>query len=177
MTGLSGSGKSTLAYAIEKKLLERHVHARVLDGDNLRLGLNRDLGFDATSRTENIRRAAEVARLFVESGAICLISLISPLRADRARAREIIGANVAELFVSTPLTICEQRDPKGLYRRARAGDIPEFTGVSAPYEPPIAPSLSLDLSIMTIEESARDVLAFLEDRGVVRKRTLDFGSP
>ena len=145
LTGLSGSGKSTLANEFAKELTARGIPHTVLDGDSLRLGLNRDLGFTEADRVENIRRTAEVAKLFAESGLIAIVSLISPYRIDRESAREIIGPNrFVEVFVDTPLEICEARDPKGLYKKARQGQIPNFTGVNAPYEIPESPELALN---------------------------------
>lgn len=144
-TGLPGAGKTTLARALEQALVARGQPCCVLDGDELRRGLCGDLGYSAADRGENIRRAAEVARLLNRAGAVAIVALISPLAADRARAREIIGADaMIEVHVSTSLAICESRDPKGLYKRARLGEIAEFTGVSAPYEAPQSPDLSLD---------------------------------
>ncbi len=145
LTGLSGAGKSTLAFALEKRLLELGHASFVLDGDNVRHGLNRDLGFSHEDRTENIRRIAEVAKLMNEAGLIVISAFISPYRDDREIARRIIGQEAfLEIHVSTPLQVCEQRDPKGLYKRAREGKIPEFTGVTAPYEAPLAPALALE---------------------------------
>ena len=144
-TGLSGSGKSTLAFALEAALLERGVAAYVLDGDNVRFGLNRDLGFSPEDRTENIRRIGEVCRLFTDAGIVVLTAFISPYVADREQVRAIHpeGAFV-EVFVDTPLEVCETRDPKGLYVKARAGEIPDFSGISAPYEPPPSPEIAID---------------------------------
>ena len=145
LTGLSGSGKSSIAREVERVLYEESRHAYVLDGDTLRFGLNRDLAFSPADRTENIRRTAELARLLNEAGLIVLVALISPMRADREHAREIVGTDrFLEVYVNTPLEICERRDVRGLYGKARAGEIPEFTGVSAPYEPPESPFLELD---------------------------------
>ncbi len=144
-TGFSGSGKSTLAMALEKALIEQHHFAYVLDGDNIRHGLNRDLGFAAADRSENIRRIGEVANLFAEAGVITLTAFISPYRADRQIARDLIGdERFREVYLTTPLEICEARDPKGLYQKARAGDIAEFTGISAPYEPPVNPDVTIN---------------------------------
>jgi len=146
-TGYSGSGKSTLATALEKALIDDHHFAYVLDGDNVRHGLNRDLGFAAEDRTENIRRIGEVANLFANAGVITLTAFISPYRADRQLAREVIGdERFREVYLTTPLAVCEERDPKGLYKKARAGEIAEFTGVSAPYEPPLDPDITIDTS-------------------------------
>lgn len=154
LTGLSGSGKSTLAYALERVLFEREKAAYVLDGDNVRHGLCRDLGFSAEDRSENIRRVAEVARLMYDAGLIVIVSFISPYRADREMARAIIGSeHFFEVHVSTPLAVCEARDPKGLYSKARAGQLEGFTGVSAPYEEPVSPALQLDTSVRPLPES------------------------
>jgi bifunctional enzyme CysN/CysC len=146
LTGLSGSGKSTVAVELERKLVAAGRQAYVLDGDNLRHGLNADLGFSAEDRAENIRRVGEVARLFADAGLVAVVPVISPYRADRDRVRtahEAIGLRFIEVFVDTPLEMCEQRDPKGLYQRARAGELRGFTGVDDPYEPPSAPELVL----------------------------------
>jgi adenylylsulfate kinase len=150
LTGLSGAGKSTLAYALESILKQNHVACCVLDGDEVRHGLNKDLGFSAADRSENIRRVAEVARLMNRAGLIVIASFISPYRNDRALAQTIIGQDTYfDVYLSASLAACEARDPKQLYVRARAGQIPEFTGVSAPYEAPIAPSLALDTGTLT----------------------------
>ena len=144
-TGLSGSGKSTLAFAVEEALVARGVAAYVLDGDNVRFGLNRDLGFSATDRTENVRRIGEVCRLFQDAGLVVLSAFISPYRADRDAVRALHHeGSFVEVFVDTPLEICEARDVKGLYARARTGEIPEFSGISAPYEAPDAPDITVD---------------------------------
>ncbi len=168
LTGLSGSGKSTLARAVEQALVQRGCAAYVLDGDNLRMGLNADLGFSPEDRTENIRRVGELARLFVDGGFILLSAFISPYRADRGRARALLGENFHEVFLSPDLAVCEERDPKGLYARARAGEIAEFTGVSAPYEAPEAPELVVDTSTLSLDESVAAVLDYLQDSGVLR---------
>ncbi|WP_296234672.1 adenylyl-sulfate kinase [uncultured Pseudomonas sp.] len=163
MTGLSGSGKSTLAFALEKRLIESGHVCFVLDGDNVRHGLNRDLGFSPEARTENIRRIAEVARLMNAAGLIVITSFISPYREDRAMAREIIGDEAfREIHISTSLEHCEERDPKGLYLKARSGLIKEFTGVSAPYEEPSQASLSLDTSLCSVELSTERMLALIK---------------
>ncbi len=144
-TGLSGSGKSTLAFAVEEALVARGVAAYVLDGDNVRFGLNRDLGFSAEDRTENVRRIGEVCRLFQDAGLVALSAFISPYRADRDAVRALHPeGSFVEVFVDTPLDICEARDVKGLYARARTGEIPEFSGISAPYEAPDAPDITVD---------------------------------
>ncbi|MFC6741849.1 adenylyl-sulfate kinase [Methylobacterium tardum] len=155
LTGLSGAGKSSIANAVDRALTQSGRHTMVVDGDNLRLGLNRDLGFSAADRAENIRRAAEAARLMAEAGIVVIVSLISPFREERAAARQIAGdIPFFEAFIDTPLRICEERDPKGLYSRARAGLIPDFTGISAPYEPPEKPDLVVRTEGCTAEQSA-----------------------
>jgi adenylylsulfate kinase len=166
-TGLSGSGKSSIAHAVENLLYERGIRTYVLDGDNIRHGLNRDLGFSPEDRTENIRRISEVARLFVDAGIVVMTAFISPYRADRDRAREIIGdGSFVEIYVKCDLEVCEQRDPKGLYKKARAGEIPEFTGISAPYEEPLHPELIIDTAEETdVQKNARKVVRFLEKNG------------
>lgn len=166
-TGLSGSGKSTIANAVDRKLFDRGVHSYLLDGDNVRHGLNKDLGFDDTSRVENIRRITEVARLFVDAGLIVGTAFISPFRADRAQARELAGSSFIEVFVDTPLEICEQRDPKGLYKKARKGDIPHFTGISSPYEAPEQPDIHLRTAELSIEQAAAQVISALQTRGIL----------
>jgi bifunctional enzyme CysN/CysC len=155
LTGLSGSGKSSIAQELERRLHDEGRHVYVLDGDNLRLGLNRDLTFSKGDRSENIRRAAEVARLFNDAGTIVLVPIISPFREDRARAREIIGPDrFLEVYLSTPLSMCEARDVKGLYKKARAGEIAEFTGISSPYETPEHPWFAVDTSALSLSECA-----------------------
>lgn len=161
LTGLSGSGKSTVAAAVERRLLEAGVPAYLLDGDNLRHGLNGDLGFGAAERSENVRRVGEVARLFADAGVVTLVPLISPYRADRERARaahDAAGLRFVEVFVNTPIDECERRDPKGLYAKARAGEIIGFTGVDDPYEPPTSPDLELTPALATVEDCAGAVL-------------------
>ena len=167
LTGLSGSGKSTIAHALERKLLERRRFAYVLDGDNVRHGLNANLGFSETDRNENVRRITEVARLFADAGVICITAFISPFRAAREQSRRVIGhERYVEIHVSTDIRVCESRDVKGLYRKARAGEIPDFTGVSSPYEEPESPDLRLDTSTCSIEESIDRILNTLEKRGL-----------
>ncbi len=162
MTGLSGAGKSTLAFALEKRLIELGHACFVLDGDNVRHGLNADLGFSPEARTENIRRIAEVAKLMNAAGLIVITSFISPYCEDRRTARTLIGADgFREIHISTTLKNCEQRDPKGLYQKARAGLISEFTGISAPYEAPDEPCLSLDTSELQVEECLERLLGVL----------------
>jgi len=168
-TGLSGSGKSTLANAVDHRLFELGLRSYVLDGDNIRHGLNGDLGFSPEDRNENIRRIGEVAKLFAESGALVLTAFISPYRADRDRIRQTCRrpADFVEIFVSCPLDVCEQRDPKGLYEKARAGEIPEFTGISAPYEEPVSPELTVDTAASGVDECVDQVLSFLVGGGYV----------
>ncbi len=152
LTGLSGAGKSTIACALERRLLDSGHAAIVLDGDNVRHGLNRDLGFSPRDRAENIRRIAEVARLLNDAGLIVVTAFISPYREDREMARNIIGSTeFMEIHINTPVTVCEGRDPKGLYRLARAGELPAFTGVSAPYEPPLNPVCSINTTSLDID--------------------------
>jgi len=154
LTGLSGAGKSTLAYALERRLLAQGRLSCVLDGDNMRQHLNGDLGFSPRDRQENIRRAAVVARLMNDAGMMVICAFISPLRSDREMARQIIGGDdFIEAYISTPCALCEERDPKGLYTKARAGLIPAFTGVSAPYEAPLAPALTLDTGTLSLEQA------------------------
>lgn len=162
LTGLSGSGKSTLALGMEHALHGLGYQAYVLDGDNVRAGLNSDLGFSPDHRSENIRRIAEVAALFAQSGTLVVTAFISPYQADRDIAREIIGEGFHEVFVDSNLEICETRDPKGLYKRARAGEIPEFTGISAPYETPRNAELVVDTGSLSIDDSVHFVLDHLE---------------
>lgn len=161
LTGLSGSGKSTLANALEKELFKRGYHTFLLDGDNLRYGLTKDLGFDKKSRIENIRRVSEVAKLFVESGLVVIVALISPFIKDREFARSLFKkeGEFIEVFVNTPLEVCESRDAKGLYKKARAGEIEEFTGITSPYEKPLNPELTLDNS-ENLQENVALVLEF-----------------
>jgi adenylyl-sulfate kinase len=167
-TGLSGSGKSTLARAVELALFERGVLTCVLDGDNLRHGLCSDLGFSASDRQENIRRVAQVARLLDDAGLLTITAFISPYRSDRAAARAALGAgHFFEVHVDCPLEVCERRDTKGLYRRARAGEIQDFTGVSAPYEPPEHPELRVDTARDSVEGCVERVLAMLEAAAVI----------
>ena len=161
-TGLSGSGKSTVAIAVERELQRRGLLCRILDGDNIRSGINNNLGFSEADRVENIRRIAEVGKLFVDTGIITLAAFISPNNALRRMAADIIGAeDFLEVYVSTPLEVCERRDVKGLYAKARRGEIKEFTGVSAPFEVPEHPALSLDTSSLTVEESVEKVLGLI----------------
>ena len=158
-TGLSGSGKSTVAIALERELHRRGLLCRILDGDNIRSGINNNLGFTETDRVENIRRIAEVSKLFIDTGIITIAAFISPSNDLRKMAAEIIGReNFLEVFVNTPLEVCEQRDVKGLYAKARRGEIKNFTGISAPFEAPSHPDLTLDTSKLTLEESVHLLL-------------------
>lgn len=166
LTGLSGSGKSTIAVAAEAALVKRGQLAYVLDGDNVRHGLNRNLGFSPEDRTENIRRIGEVAKLFVDAGVIVFSSFISPYRADRDAVRELMDeGDFVEAHVAASLETCESRDVKGLYKKARAGEIPEFTGISAPYEEPNQPELLIDTNGQSVEQSVAQVESFLEKQG------------
>ena len=161
-TGLSGSGKSTVALGVERELHKRGILCRILDGDNIRSGINKNLGFSADDRKENIRRIAEIGKLFVDTGVVTLSAFISPTNESRHMASEIIGADdFREVYVSTPLEVCEQRDVKGLYASARRGEIKDFTGVSAPFEVPEHPALTLDTSVLTLEESVNKVLELI----------------
>lgn len=165
LTGLSGSGKSTIAAAVERQLFERGVYAQVLDGDNVRNGLNKNLGFSLEDRRENTRRVAEVARLFAQSGALVLCSFVSPTRKMRGLVAEIVGKDdYLEVFVDTPLNICEDRDVKGLYAKARAGEIREFTGIDSPYEAPQQPFLTLKTENLSVDEAARRLIEALQPR-------------
>ncbi|RMG14712.1 MAG: adenylyl-sulfate kinase [Deltaproteobacteria bacterium] len=169
-TGLSASGKSTLASELERRLVLRGRHAYRLDGDNIRHGLNKNLGFSPEDRAENIRRISEVAKLFADSGSIAITAFISPYRSVRSAARalhESDGLPFLEVFVDTPLEICEARDPKGLYKKARAGEIKGFTGIDAPYEPPESPELVLKAGEKSVEACIEEVLALLEARGIL----------
>jgi adenylylsulfate kinase len=167
LTGLSGSGKSTIAVELEKALLSRGVRAYILDGDNVRHGLNKNLGFSPADRTENIRRIGEVAKLFTDAGLVALTAFISPYRADRDQVRALMPDDFVEVLVDCPLEVCEQRDVKGLYEKARAGKIPEFTGISAPYEPPLNPEITLRTASSTVEESVAQIVKYLTQRGTV----------
>ena len=171
-TGLSGSGKSTVAVALERELHRRGRLCRLLDGDNIRTGINAGLGFSADDRRENIRRIAEVGKLFVDTGIITLAAFVSPTEELRTLARDIIGAaDFKEIFVATPLEECERRDVKGLYARARRGEVKNFTGISAPFEAPQNPALVLDTTDTPVEESVGKVRALLEEAGVLTATT------
>ena len=165
-TGLSGSGKSTIGHRVERMLIERGAFAYVLDGDNVRHGLNSDLGFAPEDRVENIRRIGEVARLFADAGGLVLSAFISPYREDRDAVRELMAeGDFVEVWVDADVATCEERDPKGLYKKARAGEIPEFTGISAPYEAPERPELVLDTGVQSLQESVERLVGYLEEKG------------
>lgn len=168
LTGLSGAGKSSIANLVDRRLCELGRHAYLLDGDNLRHGLNNDLGFTAEARVENIRRVAEVAKLFIDAGMIVLVSLISPFRSERDMARSRLAAGeFIEIHVATPLDECERRDPKGLYHRARAGQLPNFTGIDSPYEAPEQPEIVLDTAALSAEAACERIMAYLQDHRYV----------
>ncbi len=167
-TGLSGAGKSTLSVALEKELFLRGIHTYRLDGDNIRFGLNQDLGFSPEDRRENIRRISEVAKLMADAGLVTLAAFISPYRKDRQLAREIIGnEDFIEVYVKAGLETCESRDPKGLYKKARSGEIKNFTGIDAPYEEPVRPELVIDTELYTVEESIRKLISFLKEKEII----------
>ena len=167
-TGLSASGKSTIAHAVEKELHDRGIRTYVLDGDNVRHGLNSNLGFSPEDRKENIRRIGEVAKLMADAGIVVFTAFISPYREDRDSVRKLFeGDTFIEVFVKCPLEECERRDPKGLYKKARAGIIKNYTGISSPYEEPLAPELVVDTEHLTIEESVNQVIGFLCERNLI----------
>lgn len=171
-TGLSGSGKSTVANALEQKLFSLGYHSYLLDGDNVRHGLNKDLGFSAEDRVENIRRIGEVAKLFVDSGLFVLTAFISPYRSDRDMVRSLVGEReFVEVFVDTPLEVCEARDPKGLYKKARAGEIKNFTGLDAPYEAPENPEITIKTAEESLEETVDKIVASLTESGYISARS------
>ena len=168
-TGLSGSGKSTIANAVDALLFQRQCHSYLLDGDNVRHGLNGDLGFSDEDRVENIRRISEVAQLFVDAGLIVSTAFISPFAADRAMAAAKLSAGeFIEVFIDTPIAICEQRDPKGLYKKARAGEIKDFTGIDSTYEAPENPTIHIDTSDKSIEQCAQQVVDYLVEHGFIK---------
>jgi adenylylsulfate kinase len=168
-TGLSGSGKSTIAHGVEEQLFRRGCRTFVFDGDNVRHGLCSDLGFSREDRAENLRRIGEMAKLFVGSGIVALTAFISPFRVDRDFVRSLVGVeDFSEIYCACPLEICEARDVKGLYGRARAGEIKDFTGISSPYEPPEHPDLVLDTGRMSVESCVSAVIVLLEKKGIVR---------
>jgi adenylylsulfate kinase len=168
-TGLSGSGKSTIANSLEERLYKNGNFTYLLDGDNVRHGLNRDLGFDDKSRIENIRRVGEVSKLFVDSGLIVLTAFISPFESDRDIVRELVeDGEFIDIFVDTPINICESRDPKGLYKKARAGEIPDFTGVSSPYEAPENPKIHI--KNLEVEEATNQIMEYLKSNRYIIER-------
>jgi bifunctional enzyme CysN/CysC len=164
-TGLSAAGKSTIANLVERRLHALGKHTYLLDGDNVRLGLNKDLGFTDADRVENIRRIAEVAALMADAGLIALVAFISPFRRERAMARKLVGAGeFVEIFVDTPIVVAEARDPKGLYKKARRGELKDFTGIDSPYEPPEEPEIRIDTTILSAEAAADQIVGFLNTR-------------
>ncbi len=168
LTGLSGSGKSTIAVELEHALIENKHQAYILDGDNIRHGLNNNLGFSPEDRTENIRRIGEVAKLFTEANIITIAAFVSPYREDRENVRKLLDhGEFIEIYVKCSLEVCEARDTKGLYKKARAGEVKDFTGISAPYEEPLDPELTIDSSKLSVEESTRTILNYLEAKGHV----------
>ncbi|WP_226534930.1 adenylyl-sulfate kinase [Fictibacillus halophilus] len=167
-TGLSGSGKSTIANALAKVLYERNIRNYVLDGDNIRNGLNRDLSFSDEDRTENIRRISEVSKLFVDNGTVVLTAFISPFIQDREKAKEIVSEEeFIEIFVSCPIEECEKRDPKGLYSKARKGEITDFTGIDSPYEEPVSPPLTIHTNEKNVSESVDAILTYLQEKKLI----------
>ena len=168
-TGLSGSGKSTLAHAVEAELYARGCRTYVLDGDNVRHGLCGDLGFSEQDRVENMRRVGEVAGLFVQAGVLTLTAFISPFRADRARIRLMLGSDFIEVYCDAPLAVCEQRDVKGLYKRARAGEITEFTGISSPYEPPEQPEIHVRTGDEPLSSCVAQVINYLIEAEIIAR--------
>lgn len=168
LTGLSGSGKSTIAKLLEKKLRSMGKRTYLLDGDHIRQGLSKDLGFTDADRIENMRRVAEVAKLMIDSGQIVLVSLISPFAAERRMARELVeGGEFLEIFVDTPLHVAEQRDPKGLYRKARRGELKNFTGIDSPYEAPLNPEIHINTLLQTPEQAVQAILAYISQTGAL----------
>lgn len=168
LTGLSGAGKSSTANAVELRLFELGLHTYFLDGDDLRHGINKDLGFSDGDRLENIRRVGEVAKLFTDAGLIVLASFISPFRKDRLMVRQLIGdVPFIEIFMDTPLHVCEERDPKGLYKKARRGELPNFTGISSAYEAPLSPELSINTSQFGIDACAEKIMRYLSSRDLL----------
>ncbi|NIV71348.1 adenylyl-sulfate kinase [Candidatus Saccharibacteria bacterium] len=177
-TGLSGSGKSTLANEVQNLLFERGVRTYVLDGDNIRHGLNKNLGFSAEDRAENIRRIGEVAKLFADAGLVVMTAFISPYREDRDKVRQLLDkGDFVEIYVECDLDVCEDRDPKGLYKKARAGEIANFTGISDPYEAPDNPELIVNTSSTPVEESAQEVIRFLEEHSYLTAEKLEKTNP
>lgn len=174
-TGLSGAGKSTIAHAVEQRLYELGCRTYVLDGDNVRHGLCGDLGFSLEDRHENIRRIGEMAKLFGDAGVITLTAFISPLRSDRQRVRQLVGDDFIEIYCRCSVEVCEGRDVKGLYKKARAGEIKDFTGISSPYEEPENPEIVIDSGTISLEQSVDTVIAYLQSRGIVAATKTTFG--
>jgi adenylylsulfate kinase len=171
LTGLSGSGKSTIGNALEQALFERGIKTQVLDGDNIRMGLNKDLGFTNDDRKENMRRISEVAKLFSDSGTLTITAFISPFRAERELCKDIIGRdNFIEVFVDANLEVCESRDPKGLYKKARAGEIPMFTGIDSPYEEPNNPDIVVESGTFSLEQCVDKLIYQLERTGLIPRK-------
>jgi len=167
-TGLSGSGKSTIANKVEEMMFDMGLHTYILDGDNIRMGLNKGLGFSDEDRKENIRRIGEVSKLFVDAGVIVGTAFISPFRSDRDMVRSIVkDGEFIEIYVNTPLDVCEQRDPKGLYKKARAGEIKQFTGIDSPYEAPAKPEIDLLTANRSVEECAQEVINWLQEHNYI----------
>jgi len=167
-TGLSASGKSTIANAVESKLLALQRHTYLLDGDNIRMGLNKGLSFSEEDRIENIRRISEVSKLFVDAGLIVLTAFISPFQADRNTVRTLVASEeFIEVFIDTPLAICEERDPKGLYLKARKGEIADFTGISSPYEAPMNPEIHIHTDLESIDASVEKIIKYLDTKGII----------
>lgn len=176
LTGLSGSGKSTIARELEKRLFDFGHLSYVLDGDNVRFGLNKNLGFSPEDREENIRRIGEVAKLFADAAVITITAFISPYRKDRKAARILLNeGDFFEIYVKCPLNECEKRDVKGLYHKARNGEIKEFTGISAPYEEPVAPELIIETDRESLEQSVDKIIKFLEERKIIHKNAREYG--
>jgi len=167
-TGLSGAGKSSVAHAVEDRLFKLGCRTYVLDGDNIRHGLCKDLGFSDADRTENIRRIGEVSKLFIESGVMALTAFISPFRSDRDAVRELVNeGDFIEIYCKCDLSVCEERDVKGLYKKARAGEIPEFTGINSPYEEPLRPEITVDTAAQSIDESVDQIINALVERNII----------
>ncbi|MNI48372.1 putative adenylyl-sulfate kinase [compost metagenome] len=162
-TGLSGSGKSTVASSLEKRLHDMGKLTYTLDGDNVRHGLNSDLGFSDEDRVENIRRIGEISKLFVDAGVITIATFVSPFREDRQKVRDLLGKDFAEIYIDCPIEVCEKRDPKGIYKKARAGEIKHFTGIDSPYESPINPEIVVSTHLNTLDECVDKLVAYLEE--------------
>lgn len=174
-TGFSGAGKSTLAVNLERKLFEKGIRTYILDGDNIRKGLNKDLGYSDYDRTENIRRIGEVAKLFVDGGIVTLVAFISPFISDRNIARKLVEKNeFIEIFVNCPLEVCESRDTKGLYKKARSGELKEFTGIDSPYEKPESPELIINTENINVDSCVNQIYDYLLSRGLINSQLLEY---